>query len=195
MKGRESGMPERNVWESFFDPAAALARLSLQPGTAVAVEFGCGYGTFTIPAARLARIVRAFDIDPEMAAHTVDRARAEQLTNVQVEVRDFMADGVGLERESADYAMLFNILHVEEPSILLSEAMRILRPGGLLAVMHWNYDPATPRGPSMAIRPRPEQLAAWCLAAGFRANSALIDLPPYHYGLVFMRPVSPAPSP
>ena len=39
----------------------------------------------------------------------------------------------------------------DELLLLLREARRVLEPGGLLGVMHWNYDPATPRGPSMDI--------------------------------------------
>jgi ribosomal protein L11 methylase PrmA len=39
------------------------------------VEFGCGYGTFTIAAARRASgIVDALDIDPSMVSATIDRA-------------------------------------------------------------------------------------------------------------------------
>ena len=56
--------------------------------------------------------------------------------------------GAGLPGESVDYAMLFNILHAEDPQVLLCEARRILRPAGRVAVMHWNHDPNTPRGPS-----------------------------------------------
>ena len=55
MKTRESGMPDEAMWESFFDQSTILAQLGLQPDTQAVVEFGCGYGTFTIPAARLAR--------------------------------------------------------------------------------------------------------------------------------------------
>jgi hypothetical protein len=60
----------------------------------------------------------------------------------------------------------------------------VLAPGGVLAIMHWNYDPSTPRGPSMSIRPRPEQCRAWAVQAGFGpVGPPQIDLPPYHYGL------------
>ena len=66
------------------------------------------------------------------------------------------------------------------------EARRILKPDGLLAVMHWNYDASTPRDPSMTIRPRPESCRAWAIDAGFDlAGPEQIDLPPYHYGIVF----------
>jgi hypothetical protein len=36
----------------------------------------------------------------------------------------------------------------------------------------------------MEIRPRPEQCQAWIQAAGFRLVQPLIQLPPYHYGMV-----------
>ena len=39
--------------------------------------------------------------------------------------------------------MLFNILHAERPNVLLKEALPLLRPSGVLAIVHWNYDPAT----------------------------------------------------
>lgn len=49
MKTRESGMPGEALWESFFDPPTVLARLGLTPEARGVVEFGCGYGTFTLP--------------------------------------------------------------------------------------------------------------------------------------------------
>jgi SAM-dependent methyltransferase len=84
--------------------------------------------------------------------------------------------------------MLFNILHAECPEGLLREAFRVLKPSGLLAIMHWKYDPTTPRGPSMDIRPRPEQCRVWAIADGFRPlDPGIIEIPPYHYGMVFER--------
>jgi SAM-dependent methyltransferase len=104
---------------------------------------------------------------------------------VHVERRDFVAEGTGLPDASVDCAMLFNILHCEEPEVLLAEAHRVLAQGGLLGIMHWNYDPTTPRGPSMDIRPRPEQCRQWAEQLGLRLHVPdRIDLPPYHYGWV-----------
>ena len=47
------------------------------------VEFGCGYGTFTIPTAQLTsgRVI-ALDIEPEMVAETVRKAEVSRLSNV-----------------------------------------------------------------------------------------------------------------
>ena len=53
MKARESGMPEESVWAGFFAPEAVLRKLGLTSSCGDVVDFGCGYGTFTIPAARL----------------------------------------------------------------------------------------------------------------------------------------------
>lgn len=184
MKTRESGMPDEETWRSFFEPAAILTDLKLDESVRDAVDFGCGYGTFSLPAARRIRgTLYGFDIEPEMVAECRRRAAAEGVHNAQFYQRDFVADGVGLDEGSVDYVMLFNILHADDPLVLLREARRILMPGGRLAITHWNYDPETPRGPSMAIRPRPEQCRAWAEEAGFVCETnERIELPPYHYG-------------
>jgi SAM-dependent methyltransferase len=189
MKTRESGMPEEQVWNSFFDPPSILEKLGLTPACRDAVEFGCGYGTFTIPAARvITGTLYALDIDPDMIAATRLKVEAAGLDNVQVCLRDFAAEGTGLPKASVDYAMLFNILHAECPMALLEESYRLLGPGGKVGIIHWNYDSNTPRGPSMTIRPRPEQCQAWAEQAGFHPMpSGIIDLPPYHYGMVLQK--------
>lgn len=189
MKTRESGMPDEEMWQGFFDPPAILAKLGLTSACRNVVEFGCGYGTFTIPAARIVQgTVYALDIEPEMVTTTCLKAKAAGLKNIQVRQRDFAAEGSGLPNGSVDYAMLFNILHAEEPLLLLREACRVLSAGGRLGVIHWNYDPTTPRGPSMEIRPRPEQCRGWAEQAGFEIlPPGLVDLPPYHFGFVCRR--------
>ena len=187
MKTRESGMPGEETWAAFFSPAETLRRLGL-PSVGDVVDFGCGYGTFTIPAAQMTSgTVHALDIEPEMVAAT--RAKAEGQRNVRVSLRDFVAEGTGLADGCVQYAMLFNILHAESPDVLLGEAYRVLAAGGKLGIMHWNYDPSTPRGPSMDIRPRPEQCRAWAERVGFRFIE-MVDLPPYHWGMVLIRPQS-----
>lgn len=185
MKTRESGMPDEERWQSFFDPISVLESLELSPDSQQVVDMGCGYGTFSIPAAqRIAGRVYAMDIDSAMVAACQQKSEELQLTNITIHQRDFVADGTGLPDGSADYVMLFNILHAENPGNLLQEAFRILVPGGKVGVLHWNYDDSTPRGPSMAIRPRPEQCQAWLVEAGFSLTLPLVQLPPYHYGMV-----------
>ena len=185
MKVREGGMPAEEMWKSFFDPELILKELSLTSDCKTVVDFGCGYGTFTIPAARMIKgVVYAFDIEDELIAGCESKVKEAGLGNVICQRRDFISEGTGLRDNTVDYAMLFNILHAEDPVALLREAYRILIPLGKIGVIHWNYDPTTPRGPSMDIRPRPEQCQEWAKLAGFELVRPQVNLPPYHYGIV-----------
>ncbi|MFZ3207240.1 MAG: class I SAM-dependent methyltransferase [Geobacteraceae bacterium] len=190
MKVRDSGMPDEGMWTGFFDPAKVLAVFGLDRGVRDLVEFGCGYGTFTLAAAGItADAVHALDIEPEMVGVVRQKCVEAGIANVRATVRDFVIEGTGLDDNSMDAALLFNILHHEEPVALMKEALRVLKPNGMLAVIHWNYDPTTPRGPAMEIRPRPEQCIEWGREAGFRFDEQnRYDLPPYHYGLLFRKP-------
>jgi SAM-dependent methyltransferase len=188
MKGRESGMPEEACWASFFDPEKAVTSLL---GACVvqgdAVEFGCGYGTFTLPAARrTAGVVTALDIEPDMVAQVRRKADDARLTNIRAEVRDFVSAGTGVGDGTQTHAMIYNLLHLEDPVGLLSEAHRTLAPGGTLSVIHWRSDIVTPRGPPLDIRPRPEHCTAWMRQAGFLSIESvdLEDCCPFHFGLI-----------
>ena len=187
MKIRDSGMPDKDMWEGFFSPAKILETLGFNQGVQDAVEFGCGYGTFTIPVAKMiSGKLFAFDIEPKMIEATKKEAAKAGIKNLQIIARDFMADGTGLNSGDVDYAMLFNILHLEEPVSLLREANRIIKKGGRVGIIHWNYDPSTPRGPSMDIRPKPENCVRWAEEAGF-VKPKRFDLKPYHYGIVMIK--------
>lgn len=187
MKGRESGMPDKQMWEGFFNPPDVLSTMGISDKVKDVAEFGCGYGTFTIPAAQvISGWIYAYDIEEDMVRITKLEAENARLKNVKAILRDIIAGGTGLEGNSVDYVMLFNILHLENPAILLSEAKRILRKTGKLGIIHWNYDPTTPRGPSMEIRPRPEDCIKWAKEAGFE-NPRQYDLKPYHYGIVLRK--------
>lgn len=181
-------MPQEALWESYFDPPAILATLGLTLACRDVVEFGCGYGTFTIAAARrVSGTVHALDIEPRMLQAAAARAESEGVADIEFVQRDFMRDGSGLVDGAADYAMLFNILHGDDPVHLLREALRNVKPAGTVGVMHWNYDLQTPRGPPMDLRPRPDDCRRWAVAAGFGCGPT-VDLPPYHYGLILSPP-------
>ena len=186
-------MPEEKIWDSFFNQPSILSKLQLTSVCKDLVEFGCGYGTFTIPAARIIKgNVFAIDIEQEMLNSTQEAASKLHLTNIKFILRDFVNDGTGLPENSVDYAMVFNILHYEQPVKLLEEAFRVLRNGGIVGIIHWNYDPETPRGPEMNIRPKPEQCKQWAEEAGFEmTGDGIINLPPYHYGMALKKNIAP----
>lgn len=191
MKVRDSGMPQEAAWASFFDAGAAIDKLIGREGiVGNLVEFGCGYGTFTVPAALRTRgIVTALDIEPEMVECVRQKAEELGLGNIRCGLRDFIAAGTGLGDATQEHAMVFNLLHLEHPVALLKEAHRVLHVGGGLSVMHWRSDIPTPRGPSLEFRPSAEQCRAWMAAADFRHIES-VDLEtccPYHFGLIAVR--------
>jgi SAM-dependent methyltransferase len=178
-------MPEEVYWETLFDVGLILDRLGIDARLRNVIEMGCGYGTFTIPVAkRISGVLTAFDIDAGMIERTRKRAAEAGAWNVLYFVGDVFADGFGSDAGSKDACLLFNILHCEEPVRLLAEAARLVRPGGAVLVIHWRYDAATPRGPNLGIRPRPEQIVGWATETGLlEAGGPVIGLPPWHYGL------------
>lgn len=178
-------MPEEQIWQGFFDPEHILNSLGVNNLAGNIVEFGCGYGTFTVQAARRTKgIIYAIDIDEAMIQNTQKKANENGIKNISVIRRDFVNEGTGLPNNSCEFAMVFNILHAEKPIKILLEAKRNLQTGGKVGIIHWNYDPTTPRGPSMNIRPRPEQCQSWLIESGFIIEGEIITLPPYHYGMV-----------
>jgi len=178
-------MPEEEMWKQFFDVEKILSELEVDNKTEKLVDLGSGYGTFTIPAGRKIKgKVYAYDIEDGLIKELESKLKINNTANVILFNKDFINEGTGLQDEEVDYVMLFNILHAEKSADILNEAFRILRRGGKAGVIHWNYDPSTPRGPSMSIRPRPEELKDMLAKAGFTILKYNINLPPYHYGIL-----------
>ncbi len=189
MKYRDSGMPPQEYWETLMDIETILDGFELGPDTGDVAELGCGYGSFTIPLAhRTSALVYAFDIDAAMIEATGRRAAEAGLENVRPMLRDVAADGFGLRDKSCGACLLFNILHGESPVEMLREATRVVRPGGTVAVIHWRSDIATPRGPGLEIRPRPDEVVEWAgRVDGLVVRKAPFVLPPWHFGVSFSR--------
>ncbi len=187
MKLRESGMPDEEYWESLFDVGLTLDRLGIDETVGDVVELGCGYGTFTLDIARrISGSIATFDVDTAMVRRTLERAADERIGNLLCEVRDVSERGFALSGQ--DGCLLFNILHCEEPVRLLDIAADALHPGGLVYIIHWRRDDATPRGPTMAIRPSAEDILGWAEQTGRLApRGGILDLPPWHFGLRFVR--------
>lgn len=98
------------------------------------IDLGCGTGAFT-------RRLAAFELDltgVDISPRSVDRA-AQQSPAQRYEVRDIMA--TGLPDASVDIAVFSGVLHhlptARERSGALTEARRLLRPGGRV----FGFDP------------------------------------------------------
>ncbi|MEK6794275.1 MAG: class I SAM-dependent methyltransferase [Spirochaetota bacterium] len=176
-------MPAVELWDTFFDPAAVLPRMGVDRDIDLLIDIGCGYGTFILPAASMVKRVLGIDIDPGMIDHCRKMIAEQDRANIDLLLDDVSTGSCDAYRGSADYVSLFNILHCEDPVSLLWKARSLAKPNGRIGVIHWKYE-KTPRGPSMEIRPRPEQIIDWAASIGLRLDTQ-VDLPPYHFGLIF----------
>ncbi|MGF1757072.1 class I SAM-dependent methyltransferase [Photobacterium sagamiensis] len=191
MKVEDSGMPEEIYWNSLFNIGSIIEWLALPKKAATIVEIGCGYGTFTVPLAkRSASDIYTFDIEPSMIEIAQRNARKAGLLNITFGLRDILEQGTGLESNSADMVLLFNILHCSEKRKFLEEASRILIDGGIVAIIHWRKDIPTPRGPAIDTRPDEDQIlsASDGLNLDFRGNSKILK--PYHWGIQLVKEVN-----
>lgn len=185
MKVRDSGMPDVIYWESLFNVPLILKKMNVTNEIQTLIEVGSGYGTFTIPTSKLiGGKIKAYDIEDYMISFLSDRIAKSDTQNIDLTKCDLLANGFPHADDSIDYVMLFNILHHSAPEEFLKESYRVLRKGGQVGVIHWNFDPTTPRGPAMDIRPKPEELAEKIYAAGFSLSNEKIELPPFHYGWI-----------
>jgi ubiquinone/menaquinone biosynthesis C-methylase UbiE len=187
MKVDDSGMPEEAYWNSLFDIDAIVEWLHISKAALVA-EIGCGYGTFTVPVAKkTSGKVCAFDIEAAMLEVARENVRNAALSNVIFSQRDVLEQGTGLASGSVDMVLLFNILHSSERRVFLAEAARILKTGGVLAIIHWRKDVHTPRGPAVELRPDQQQIlaAAEGLNLGFDGNDRVLK--PYHWGIQLVK--------
>lgn len=185
MKVRDSGMPEVEYWETLFDIPLILEKMGINNGIRTLIEIGSGYGTFTVPTSyMISGEILAYDIDDEMVSFLNKRIELNGIKNINLQKCDLLKEGFPQDSDSVDYVMLFNILHHSNPEEFLSESYRVLRKGGIVGVIHWNYDPTTPRGPAMDIRPKPDDLAKSITNARFKLEGKKLDLAPFHYGLI-----------
>jgi len=188
MKVDDSGMPEEAYWNSLFDIEGIVDWLTLSKKIATIVEIGCGYGTFTVPIAKKSTgEIYTFDIEPSMIEVAQENVSKAGLSNVTFSLRDVLEQGTGLKFHSVDMVLLFNILHFSERRVLLEEASRILKNGGIAAIIHWRKDLPTPRGPALNVRPDQREILTVSegLNLSFHGNSGILE--PYHWGIQLVK--------
>ncbi len=188
MKVPDSGMPTEAYWNSLFNIPAIVSWLDLPDVRGPVAEFGCGYGTFTIPvASQLSTIVHAFDIDPSMIEAASGNARSAGAHNIQFHLRDVADRGSALPAGSVALVLLFNILHSGHKRVFLEEASRILAPSGRIAIIHWRKDIETPRGPRPDLRPDLQILLEESDGLELRVRGKSTILEPYHWGMQLIK--------
>ena len=106
----------------------------IQEGQTV-LDYGCGTGSFTIPAARIVNTkgkVYALDYFPRQLEMVKQQSRKERLTNIETILSD---SRTGLPDECIDVIWMCDVLHeVRERRVVLEELHRVLRREGILAI-------------------------------------------------------------
>jgi len=186
-------MPTTGWWDALWpDPAAVLRAVRFQRDID-AVDLCCGDGWFTLPMAKVARHVLAIDIDRQFLELARRRLALAGVMNC-----DFVeGDAYGLDKlasQPVDFVFIANAFHGVPDRLRLAQAVhRTLKSGGRFAIVNWHQRPreetailGEPRGPKTELRMSPAQTIQ-SVEAGELRFAELVELPPYHYGLVFER--------
>lgn len=193
---QNTGQPDWDWWGKLWPtPGATLCDLGLQSGESVA-EVGCGNGYFALPAARIAEPEPVYAIDLDEALldeldHLADQQNIENVNSVHGDVRNLTA----VLPERVDTLVVANTFHgVDDQSGLIEQAFQAIEPGGNLIVVNWYDRPretttvgTEPRGPPTELRMAPKETEDTVLPVAEFELDRRVELPPYHYALVFGR--------
>ena len=186
--------PDWGWWGRLWPaPGETLRDLGLSAGDSV-VEIGCGNGYFAIPSAHIVApaTVYALDLDAALLAELdtlADQQDIENLVTVEGDARnltDHLSDPV-------DVALLANTCHgIENADPIVAAVEDSLSDDGRFVVINWVDRPreattvaGEPRGPPTDLRLSPEETQAMVEGASDLRLTEQIDIPPYHYALVF----------
>lgn len=153
---------------AMLPPEEILKDIGLSDGMVMA-DIGCGIGYFTLPAARIAGKegkIMALDLSGEMLTALKEKLVLEKLANVVLIQNE--ENSLPLEDNTVDIGFLCHVMHeTENKDIFLREVMRIIKPGGKIAVVEWEKK-ETESGPPVEHRISREEMKKLLEEAGFK---------------------------
>jgi ubiquinone/menaquinone biosynthesis C-methylase UbiE len=161
--------------------------LKLKPGARV-LDVGAGPGYVSLVLAERvgpAGLVYAVDRKAEALAYLERLQRERRVAHIQRVV----ADATTMDRGtlSPDSALVTMVLHhTDDPPGLLANVARLLPAGALALVAEFHPEGPCKVGPPQSERVSPEQVQAWCEAAGFQVLRYRRQTPE-HYMLILER--------
>lgn len=182
---------ERRTW---YDPEELLDAINIKAGT-VCADLGCGAGAFTfLMAKRVGPAGKVYAIDSSVAA--LDQLKLRRPGVNIVTLRADLSE-TRLSAATCDLVLVaFALSAGVSPGAVLSEAARLLKPSGRLALIEWRPTPPPP-GPPMDRRIRGDRMERMLESHGFAAVQRLREGAVY-YTLVAQKskpgPVAPPRS-
>jgi ubiquinone/menaquinone biosynthesis C-methylase UbiE len=147
-----------------------LAVLKLKPGDNVA-DIGSGTGAFSLPFAKAVAPsgkVYAVDIDPGLLDYIAQKAKKENVANIQTVKGEF--SDPKLPNHDVDLAFFHDVLHhIQNRQAYLKALGTYIKPTGRIALIEMNRDdPKTPHRNSPEMLLSKDEVKNWMAAAGFR---------------------------
>jgi len=146
-----------------------LPILNLKPGDNVA-DIGAGTGAFSLPLAKTVAPsgkVYAVDIDPGLLDYIVQKAKKENLENIQTVKGEF--SDPKLPARDVDLGFFHDVLHhIENRQAYLKALGTYIKPTGRIALIEMNRDdPKTPHRNNPEMLLSKDEVKSWMAAAGF----------------------------
>lgn len=174
-----------------IDPFAVLAAAGVRNGMTVA-DFGCGtLGHYVFPAGvqvgPKGRVL-AIDILKSVLSAVESRKKMESANNIETIWGDMeRPNGVKVPDGTVDVGMIINNLYLSKlKKELVTECVRMVKPGGTLVVVDWKLGGAE-FGPPPESRVDPEVAKQMVLDIGLTLEK---EFSPgkYHWGYIFKKP-------
>ncbi len=176
--------------ENFAHPPRNVGAMDIQPGMIVA-DFGSGSGAYVLAIAeRLAHAghVYAIDVQQDLLRRIKNESHKRGYKNVEIVWSDLERPyGSKIADNHADRVLISNLLfQLDDKDVLFSEAYRILKPDGLLAVVDWS-ESFGGMGPHKSAVVKKEKALSCAEKAGFEPVREF-DAGAHHYGLIYKKP-------
>lgn len=161
--------PARRAW---LPPAEVLAALALRCGETIA-DVGAGTGYFSLPLAQAVGAqgkVYAVDAQEEMLA--LLRQKLDEAALANVESIHAEAEDMRLPASSCNLVFAANVWHeFDDRAAVLQEFVRVLKPGGRIAILDWRPDVEPLAGPPLDHRIAAANALDELRSAGFQKTT------------------------
>lgn len=145
----------------------------------IVIDIGAGTGFFSNEFSKIQRVkkVYALDIADEMINWMKENRAPE---NNKIIPKKMKEDEIDLDDNLADVIIMINVHHeFHEPSRILTECRRLLKPGGKVAIVDWAKK-ETEHGPPVEKRYNPAKIKEQLEEESFKQVKYFEELPSHY---------------